>query len=189
MSVVPGLFAIWPIVTVIVALLTASEAKPQTPPYQMIHEGKHWTWYARQDQFRRYRTQIAGYYNYADNTGGGFAAGDIGEIHTITGKPAPGIGCAYDAFINVANGIKGYWAYVFITHEMVNMFSGDVVSGGWPVDWWADDRSPFPMMTAIEIEYEFVPPVAAYHDVLQARKDRLVVMFRQPRPHRKASNN
>jgi hypothetical protein len=111
--------------------------------------------------------------------GGGFAAGDISEIRPLTGKPTPGIGCAYDAFLNVANGIKGYWPYVFITHDMINMFSGEVVSGGWSVDWWANHRSPFPMMTAIEMEYEFVPGVAVYHDLLQARKDPLVRMFRQ----------
>ena len=46
-----------------------------------------------------------------------------------------GIGVSYDAFFNVVHGIKGYWAYVLITHEMVNLFTGQIVSGGWPVDW------------------------------------------------------
>ena len=88
-----------------------------------------------------------------DRTGGGFAAGDVSEAHAITGKASPGIGCSYDAFSGRANGIKAYWAHILITHEMVNLFTGAVVSGGWPVDWWANHRSPFPLMTAVEIEY------------------------------------
>jgi hypothetical protein len=195
---------IWRWAIVLAVLSTASVGRAQSPRYQKIHEGKHWTWYAPQDRFRKHKAEIAALYDYADKvfdklceswglkprkdkywflvnarTGGGFAAGDIREIRAITGKPAPGIGCAYDAFSGTANGLKSYWAYVLITHEMVNMFTGEVVSGGWPVDWWANHRSPFPMMTAVEIEYDLVPHVAVFHDRLQARKDRLVMMFRR----------
>ena len=56
---------------------------------------------------------------------------------------------------------------------MVNLFSGEVVSGGWPVDWWANHRSPFPLMTAVEIEYALVPQMAVFHE-RQGRKDPLV---------------
>jgi len=109
-------------------------------------------------------------------TGGGFATGDISEARAITGKRSPGIGCAYDAFSGSANGIKAYWAHILITHEMVNLFTGEVVSGGWPVDWWANHRSPFPLMTAIEIEYALVPEMAVFHE-RQGREDPLVGMF------------
>ncbi len=153
-----------------------------------IYEGKHWIWFAQEDQYERYKEDIKGFYQYGDKafeylceawglkppkekyyllvwpkTGGGFATGDIGEIHSVIGEPAPGIGVSYDAFFNVAYGIKGYWGYVLITHEMVNLFTGQIVSGGWPVDWWADHRSPFPLMTAVQIEYVLVPQVAIHH--------------------------
>ena len=74
------------------------------------------------------------------------------------------------------NGIKAYWAHILITHEMVNLFTGQVVSGGWPVDWWANHRSPFPLMTAVEIEYALVPQMAVFHE-RQGREDPLVGMF------------
>ena len=167
---------------VLAILSTVNVVGAKNPRYQMIHEGKHWTWFARQDQFRRQRADIAALYDYADKAfdklsdswglkparekytllvmarpGGGFAAGDISEVRAITGKESPGIGCAHDAFSGTANGIKAYWAHILITHEMVNLFTGQVVCGGWPVDWWANHRSPFPLMTAIEIEYALVP--------------------------------
>jgi hypothetical protein len=192
---------IWRLAIVLAMLSTVSVAQAQGPRYQMIHEGKHWTWFAPQDQFRRHKADIAALYDYADKafdrvrdswglkppkdkytllvmaqTGGGFAAGDISEARAITGKESPGIGCAYDAFSGTANGIKAYWAHILITHEMVNLFTGQVVSGGWPVDWWANHRSPFPLMTAVEIEYALVPQMAVFHE-RQGREDRLVGMF------------
>jgi hypothetical protein len=191
----------WQLAITLVALSTASAAGAQGPRYEKIHEGKHWTWYARQDQFRRHRADIAAMYDYADKafdklceswglkpskdkytllvmarTGGGFAAGDISEVRAITGKDSPGIGCAYDAFSGSAHGIKAYWAHILITHEMVNLFTGEVVGGGWPVDWWANHRSPFPLMTAVEIEYALVPHMAVFHE-RQGREDPLVGMF------------
>jgi hypothetical protein len=157
-------------------------------PFIQIHEGKNWIWYARQDQFEEYGTYIQRYYDYADRafdyladawhvklprekyalfvrpvTGGAFAAADIGEIHNITGKRATGIGVCYDAFFNDFEGIKGGWGYILITHEMVNCFTGEMIPGGWPVDWWADHISPFPLMTAVQIESALVPAVAVRH--------------------------
>ncbi len=194
---------LWRSAIVLAVLAAPSAARAQEPRYQMIHDGRHWTWYARQDQFRMHRADIAALYEYADKAfdklcdswgmkpsrekytllvmarpGGGFAAGDISEVRAITHKESPGIGCAYDAFSGSANGIKAYWAHILITHEMVNLFTGQVVSGGWPVDWWANHRSPFPLMTAVEIEYALVPQMAVFHD-RQGREDPLVVMFRQ----------
>ena len=61
---------------------------------------------------------------------------------------------------------------------MVNSFTGQIVSGGWPVDWWANHRSPFPLMTAVEIEYSLVPNMAMFHEQ-QGRTDPLVRMFLQ----------
>ncbi len=189
------------ILLAVMSVTTVAVAK--NPPFQKIHEGKHWTWYARQDQFNSHKADIRAMYDYADKAfdklceswglkparskyvllvmdrpGGGFAAGDISEVRAITHRPSPGIGCSYDAFFGTAYGIKGYWAHILITHEMVNSFTGQIVSGGWPVDWWANHRSPFPLMTAVEIEYSLVPNMAIFHEQ-QGRTDPLVRMFLQ----------
>lgn len=180
----------------------AGFAGAQNPKFVKIHEGAHWTWYARSDQFQAHEADIRAQYDYADHAfealedawglkpkesrynllvmdhpGGGFAAGDISEVHGLTGKNSPGIGCSYDAFYNVAHGVKAYWAPVLITHEMVNLFTGAIVSGGWPTDWWADDRSPFPYMTSVEIEFRLVPQIGVYH--LAESNDPQIKMFRR----------
>lgn len=194
-------FAIVPLLLAFVTLSAASTVRAQNPQFEKIHEGKHWTWFARGDQFQQQRKDIEALYGYADKAletlceawglrppqdrytllvmdrpGGGFAAGDISEARAVTGKHSPGIGCSYDAFSGTANGIKAYWAHILITHEMVNLFTGQIVSGGWPVDWWANHRSPFPLMTAVQIEYALVPEMAVFHE-RQGRRDPLVVMF------------
>jgi hypothetical protein len=184
------------------AVLSAGrDARAQKPRFEKIHDGKHWTWYARSDQFQQEKADIEALYGYADKAfdtlceawgfqppkpryallvmdrpGGGFAAGDISEVRRITGERSPGIGCSYDAFSGTANGIKAYWTHILITHEMVNLFTGQIVSGGWPVDWWANHRSPFPLMTAVQIEYALVPRMAVFHE-RQGRRDPLVGMF------------
>lgn len=183
------------------ALITVASCLA-APPFIKIHEGRHWTWIAREDQYNAQKADIEALYDYADRAfdalcnawglkppkdkyvllvldrpGGGFAAGDVGEAKGLTGDSQnPGIGCSYDAFSGTANGIKAYWAHILITHEMVNLFTGQVVSGGWPVDWWANHRSPFPLMTAVMIEYALVPHMAVYHE-RQGRQDPMVVMF------------
>ncbi len=169
-------------------LLASAPCLPADAPVVKIHDGRHWIWYAQDDQYQAHKADIEAVYDYADRAfdalvaawgigppsptyallvypkpGGGFATGDIGEAHAVTGTPQPGIGCSFDAFFNVANGIKGYWAPVLITHEMVNLFTGQAVSGGWPVDWWADHVSPFPLMTAVQIEYQLRPDIAVHH--------------------------
>lgn len=40
--------------------------------------------------------------------------------------------------------IPGFWGYLLTLHEAINNFTGQIAYGGWPKDWWADHRSPFP---------------------------------------------
>jgi hypothetical protein len=180
------------------ACILAAQGQPK---FIKIHEGRHWTWVARSDQYENAKSDIEALYEYADTAfdklcevwgmqpkktkftllvmdrpGGGFAAGDIGEAHDIPGAERSGIGCSYDAFSGTANGSKAYWAHILITHEMVNLFTGQIVSGGWPYNWWANTRSPFPYLTAVTIEYMLVPKMAVYHD-MDGRKDPLLLMF------------
>jgi hypothetical protein len=55
----------------------------------------------------------------------------------------PGVEVTADAYWNSAWGVQGYWGYLLTLHEFVNQWTG-LVTGGWPTDWWADHRSPFP---------------------------------------------
>jgi hypothetical protein len=40
--------------------------------------------------------------------------------------------------------VLGFWGYLAPLHETINTLTGQVGGGGWPADWWADHRSPFP---------------------------------------------
>jgi hypothetical protein len=40
--------------------------------------------------------------------------------------------------------IPGFYGYLLTLHETLNAFTGKIGGGGWPTDWWADHRSPFP---------------------------------------------
>ena len=61
-----------------------------------------------------------------------------------------------DAYYGVFNDpvtntpIPGFWGYLLTLHEAINVYTG-LVSGGWPTDWWADHRSPFPNAFDYEI--------------------------------------
>jgi len=55
----------------------------------------------------------------------------------------PGVAVTGDAFYNDFAGVSGFWGYLLVLHEFVNQWTG-LVTGGWPTDWWADHRSPFP---------------------------------------------
>jgi hypothetical protein len=61
------------------------------------------------------------------------------------------IGISIDSFYDSYLGIEAFWAYSFILQEFTNTYIGKTVSGGFPSDWWADDRSPFPLVTGVEV--------------------------------------
>jgi len=71
--------------------------------------------------------------------GGASTGSDFGTGITVTGD------AYYTSFTNPATGqtVAGFWGYLLTLHESINVWTG-VISGGWPSDWWADDRSPFP---------------------------------------------
>jgi len=48
------------------------------------------------------------------------------------------------------NSIRGFWGYLIPLHESINLFTG-LLSPGWPTDWWADHRSPFPNAMDVEL--------------------------------------
>jgi len=90
------------------------------------------------------------------------------------------IGLGYQDFKDIPD-----WPWVVIPHETTNMFTGEGVTGGWPTDWWADGRSPFPAMVAVNVEKAYNvsywqqhdaadshdPQYAMFRDLLQAKYD------------------
>jgi hypothetical protein len=105
------------------------------------------------------------YYLWVNPITGGACACYSEDIRKVTGKEAPGIAIAYDAFFNGEKETKAFWAYALGPHEMTNLVAGQGLSFGWPWDWWADDKSPFPAMTAVRVEAELGRnDVSAWHD-------------------------
>jgi hypothetical protein len=82
-----------------------------------------------------------------------------GYCNTVTG----------DAFTNTYNDpitkapIPGFWGYLLSLHESINVFTG-LTSGGWPTDWWADHRSPFPNT----MDAQFMASIANNNSALSA---------------------
>lgn len=142
--------------------------------YVLVYQGKYFDWYAYRSTWDKYKSYYLSQIDYPDQvyeqlveilgidvivdtpdhrlyllvdqrTGGAFATGYISEI----GK-GPGIGVAYDAWFNIYFG-EDYWSTELIAHEVVNLFTGQIAAG-WPVDWWADTRSPFPYAIKIIVE-------------------------------------
>lgn len=169
----------------------SGEGRAQNDPLIVIHTGQHYIWYCNQSVWQAHEADIEPYFDYADrafaqiikdwgvpmptrkfylyvNPGNGFAAfaaGDIAEVHRVVGHDAPGISVWADCYWTTIHGIKGYFGYTFTTHESVNNLTGQLVTANWPRDWWADDKSPFPAMTAVQVEREVgEPDVSRYHD-------------------------
>lgn len=65
-----------------------------------------------------------------------------GGAHTLSDF-GDGVGVTGDAYYNDLDGVKGFWGYLLTLHELINDWTG-LVTDNWPVDWWADHRSPFP---------------------------------------------
>ena len=73
-------------------------------------------------------------------TGGASTGSNFGLGDSVTG----------DAFFNnfrdpvSREPIPGFFGFLLTLHEAINVWTGEMVGGGWPTDWWADHRSPFP---------------------------------------------
>jgi hypothetical protein len=57
---------------------------------------------------------------------------------TVTGDAYPN---GYTSETGIS--VPGFWGYLLTLHEFINVWTGEMTSG-WPTDWWADHRSPFP---------------------------------------------
>jgi len=176
----------------------------QANPVIKIHTGKYYDWYTDQETWKSMKDSISPdfaifdnsvdqllkdwgtapptthLYCYIDASGknGAYATGDISQVDASRGaSPSPGIGINANLFEAKGYGVAGGTAIVFGVHEMVNDMTGQV-SAGWPRDWWADDRSPFPGMTEIHLLNELGYTDIAKADDLDLSKDPLYVMFK-----------
>lgn len=184
--------------------LCAPYAAADSDPIVKIHSGKYYDWYTDQKTWDAMRSDISPdfsvfddavdridkdwatappanhLYCFIDASGknGAYATGDISQIDTARGKsPSPGIGIDSNLFDSTGYGVPGGTAIVFGVHEAVNDLTGDI-SSGWPRDWWADDRSPFPGMTEVHILNELGYGAIATADDRDLSRDPLYVMFK-----------
>lgn len=154
--------------TVQASILPGQCATPTDPNYTLQYTTNDWYIYAYNSTWNEYKNYYLSQINYPDQvygqlssmlglhlpkayllinqqTGGGYATSCVTQIGA-----GPGIAIAYDAWFHQYSGIDN-WSIELIAHESTNMFTGYVVSG-WPRDWWADDKSPFPYATKILVE-------------------------------------
>lgn len=186
------------LIVLFLSLLTVA-LRLQSDGYVLVYRGKYFDWYAYKSTWDKYKSYYLSQIDYPDQvyeqlveilgidiiadtpdhrlyllvdqrTGGAFATRYISEI----GK-GPGIGVAYDAWFNVYSG-RDYWSVELIAHEIVNLFTGHIAAG-WPVDWWADTKSPFPYAIKIIVERNLGHYDAAEASLRSA--DPLVKMFLQ----------
>jgi hypothetical protein len=91
------------------------------------------------------------------------------------------VGISVDAFYSYYLNVYAGWAYILIAHEIVNVYTGQAASGGWPTDWWADDQSPFPLVTGMKacIDVNWLQGAAACqaHLDIYVASNPLVKMF------------
>lgn len=66
------------------------------------------------------------------------------------------------------------FCYGILAHELCNLFTGELVSPGWPETWWANHRSPFPTVIANEALRKLIPE---YYKKWGDYNDPLVLMF------------
>jgi hypothetical protein len=69
---------------------------------------------------------------------------------------------------------QNQFCYGILAHELCNAFTGECVSGAWPVEWWANHRSPFPTVAANEVMRRIVPQ---FYEQWGDYNDPLVQMF------------
>ncbi|MFZ1081684.1 MAG: hypothetical protein WAO19_07140 [Candidatus Kryptoniota bacterium] len=175
-----------------------------------VHSGKYWDWYAdastwaanvaavtpifpvmdtATDQLDRdwgTSSPTAKLYVYIDASlsGAAYSTGDISQVDDARGKsPSPGIGLAPDLFTGMNYGAIGGTAIVFGVHETVNQRTANVSVAGWPVDWWADNKSPFPGMTEVHLLNQIGYNTIAKNDDLNLSGDPLYLMMKNIQAH------
>ena len=168
-----------------------------TLPWTVYDSGK-WEWRIEDleacKRYRQYQSDIDAFRPYPDMIST-WLTNNLGQMENFPAKallkltpPGGGIyaagteiGIPVDAFYGDYQGIHSGYAYVLIAHETMNLYTGHAVSGGWPYDWWADGRSPFPLTTGmkacIDLHWQQSATICQIHLNNYAQSDSLVAMF------------
>jgi hypothetical protein len=146
-------FALTALVAVEVHAQTYCDAKnPQ------VHVSGKLVWCADPTFWAAHAADVTPFFAYADKLlpqlASAFGTDAAGPFYIVVNQPnggastptpyGPGINITGDAFYTTAYGIKGFYGYLLVTHEFVNQWTGLMGGSGWPTDWWANHRSPFP---------------------------------------------
>ncbi len=176
-----------------------------------VYSGKYWDWYADASTWAANAAAVTPNFGLTDSTvnqldkdwsvqpptqklyvyvaaplgpGTTYSTGDIGEIDAARGaSPSPGIGVPPDLFTAFSYGAVGGTGIVFAVHEIVNQRTANVSVAGWPTNWWADDKSPFPGMTEVHVLTEMNYKVIAVYDDKNLSQDPLYVMMKKIQAH------
>lgn len=122
-----------------------------------VHVSGNLVWCADPTFWSQHSSQVQPYYSWGDQLiptiEKNFGLSSSDTFYIVIDAPnggastptpyGPGINITGDAFYDTAYNVYGFWAYLLITHEFINQWTG-LVTAGWPTDWWADHRSPFP---------------------------------------------
>jgi hypothetical protein len=159
-------------------------------PTNEIYRSAHWIWFANATIYSQYRAYIDPLLNWPETS-----YGQIGGWLGLNLPPGSFDGGRRAIYVDSNPGYFGWtsngnigigfqvfkdfpdWPWVVIPQETTNMFTGEGVTGGWPTDWWADGRSPFPAMVAVQVEKAYNDSYFAGHDAADSQ-DPQYVMFR-----------
>jgi hypothetical protein len=154
-----------------------------------VYRTSHWIWFADLATFKQNQVYITPLLNWPEVSNNqisqwlGFTLppGNFdGGRHAVFVDPRPGyigwtsggnIGIGCEAFRDVPD-----WVTAVIPHEIANIFTS-TITAGWPLDWWADGRSPFPAMVAVKVEQANGIPYWSQQDAWDSG-DPQYVMFR-----------
>lgn len=127
--------------------------------YPQVHQSGQLTWCADPTFWQEHSDQVTPFFAYADmllpQLAKDFGLATTQQYYVVVKSPdgtastptifGPGVNVSGDSFYNTSYGIEGYYGYIFVTHEFINQWTGTSNNGGgWPTDWWANHRSPFP---------------------------------------------
>lgn len=147
------------VLSLLVNIALPSHAWCCNDDFPQVHQSGQLTWCADPTFWQAHSDQITPFFEYADRLvpqlAKDFGLATTQQYYIVVKVPdgsastptifGPGINVSGDAFYNTSYNIKGYYGYIFVTHEFINQWTGTSNNGGgWPTDWWANHRSPFP---------------------------------------------
>lgn len=164
--------------------LAATPARACDVNTPQVHQSGQLTWCANATFWAAHGAQVQPYFAFVDRImpqlSQDFGLSSDAQFYIQVMPPVgyfstptpfgPGVNITGDAFYNTSYGIPGFYAYVAIVHEFVNQWTDLAMDGGgWPTDFWANHRSPFP---------NFVDPIVLHElglsDVAAAQKARFL---------------